>query len=401
MSDIYEGRVWKTFPSSLEDQNSRFFTPETADSNLGIMINLDWFQPFESAVYSTGAIYGVICNLPRDLRFKKENMLILGILPGPHEVKKHRINHFLAPIVTELLDLWDGYDLPISSKFPNGKKIRVAVICCSNDIPAARKLCGHISAIAACHRCHKRANSDDGGDKSNYGGFEDMESWFRMRDPDEHRKNALDWLHCRTENERKRHVSTTLARWSEMLRLPYHDPIKHLIVDPMHCLFLGIAQWIVKRLWIDNSKITSQQLEKMEKMASQIKLPSDLGRIPNKIATGEGFSGFTADQWKSFILIFATPLTWNILKDDDRQILADFVRACFLLVSRIIDNDALNEAHSRLLSVALLIKKNYGPNMITQNIHLSLYLAECCRDYGPLYSFWCYSFERMNGILGK
>src|SRR5947207_7713616 len=175
-----------------------------------------------------------------------------------------------------------------------------------------------------------------------------------MRDLDEHRKNALDWLHCRTENERKRHVSTTLARWSEMLRLPYHDPIKHLIVDPMHCLFLGIAQWIVKRLWIDNSKITSQQLEKMEKMASQIKLPSDLRRIPNKIATGEGFSGFTADQWKSFILIFATPLTWNILKDDDWQILADFVRACFLLVSRIIDNEALNEAHSRLLSVALL-----------------------------------------------
>ena len=71
-----------------------------------------------------------------------------------------------------MLDLWDGYDLPISSKFSNGKKIRVAVICCSNDIPAAQKLCGHISAIAAYHRRHKWANSDDGGDKSNYGRLE-------------------------------------------------------------------------------------------------------------------------------------------------------------------------------------------------------------------------------------
>ena len=186
-----------------------------------------------------------------------------------------------------------------------------------------------------------------------------------------------------------------------MLRLPYHDPIKHLVVDPMHCLFLGIAQWIVKRLWIDGGKITCQQLEEMEKMARQINLPSDLGRIPNKIATGEGFSRFTADQWKSFILVFATPLTWNILGDCDRQILANFVKACFLLVSRIIDNAALDETHSRLLSVALLIKENYGPDMITPNIHLSLHLAECCRDYGPLYSFWCYSFERMNGILGE
>jgi hypothetical protein len=39
-----------------------------------------------------------------------------------------------------------------------------------------------------------------------------------------------------------------------------------------------------------------------------IQIPADLGRIPNKIATGEGFSGFTADQWKTFVLIYAIPL---------------------------------------------------------------------------------------------
>src|SRR6058998_501043 len=76
--------------------SAQFFTPDTADSHLGIMINLDWFQPFDSASYSTGAIYGVICNLPREVRFKKENMLILVLLPGPNEVKLHKINHYLA-----------------------------------------------------------------------------------------------------------------------------------------------------------------------------------------------------------------------------------------------------------------------------------------------------------------
>jgi len=64
----------------------------------------------------------------------------------------------------------------------------------------------------------------------------------------------------------------------------------------MHCLFLGIAQTIIKKLWIDGNKITKHDLEKMEKRAKTIKIPTDLGRIPNKIATGEGFSGFTADQ---------------------------------------------------------------------------------------------------------
>ena len=69
-TNIYDGNVWKTFSSSLDNPGSRFFTRETADSHLGLMINLDWFQPFESSVYSSGVIYGVICNLPHEVRFK-------------------------------------------------------------------------------------------------------------------------------------------------------------------------------------------------------------------------------------------------------------------------------------------------------------------------------------------
>src|SRR3954469_9582151 len=93
------------------------------------LLNLDWFQPFESSVYSCGAIYGVICNLPREVRFRKENMLTLGLLPGPNEVKLHKINHYLFPIVDELLEFWNGVEIPAA-----GKNIRLALICCSNDI---------------------------------------------------------------------------------------------------------------------------------------------------------------------------------------------------------------------------------------------------------------------------
>jgi hypothetical protein len=163
----------------------------------------------------------------------------------------------------------------------------------------------------------------------------------------------------------------------------------------------GDCYWIIKRLWIDGEKINRYDLELMKRRAKVIKVPADLGRIPYKIATGKGFSGFTADQWKSFILIYATPLMWDLLEDPDRKILSNFVRACVLLVSRIMDTNALDEAHDRLLKVARLIEENYGKEMITPNIHLSLHIVECCRDYGPLYTFWCYSFERMNGILGE
>ena len=42
-SDIYDGEVWKTFLSS---DGSPFFTPKTATTHLGLLFNLDWFQPF-------------------------------------------------------------------------------------------------------------------------------------------------------------------------------------------------------------------------------------------------------------------------------------------------------------------------------------------------------------------
>jgi hypothetical protein len=48
-----------------------------------------------------------------------------------------------------------------------------------------------------------------------------------------------------------------------------------------------------------------------------------------------------------------------------------------------------------------LVEQQYGPEKITPNMHLCLHICECALDYGPLYSFWCYGFERMNGLLGK
>ena len=37
----------------------------------------------------------------------------------------------------------------------------------------------------------------------------------------------------------------------------------------------------------------------------------------------------------------------------------------------------------------------------TPNIHLHLHLHDCILDYGPVYSFWCFAFERYNGLLGS
>ena len=43
----------------------------------------------------------------------------------------------------------------------------------------------------------------------------------------------------------------------------------------------------------------------------------------------------------------------------------------------------------------------YGKKHCTANMHLHMHLLECIQDFGPVYNFWCFSFERYNGILGS
>jgi hypothetical protein len=233
--------------------------------------------------------------------------------------------------------------------------------------------------------------------------MEDYDEWVtRPASASLHKEHAQEWMECTSKNTRDLHFKEYGVRWSEFLRLPYMDPIRFAVVDPMHCLFLGIAKWIIKSIFVNQGKLTMDQLRVAQSRMDHVELPSDIGRIPPKIAIGDsGFSNLTADQWKTFIMVYSTTILWDMLDDNDRKILGHFVRACNLLVTRFITEDDLKEAQERLKDMACIIEREYGPEFITSNIHLALHIPDCCRDYGPIYSFWLFPFERLNGYIGK
>jgi hypothetical protein len=254
-----------------------------------------------------------------------------------------------------------------------------------------------------CYRCDKRTTYSEEYRKTHYGGMQDYDEWVtKPADLLLHRQYAHEWLQRNSKTSREAHFKVHGVRWTEVLRLPYMDPIRFAVVDPMHCLFLGVAKWIIKSIFVNQKKLTMEQLRVAQNRMDNIDLPSDIGRIPPKIAIGnDGFSNLTADQWKTFIMIYSTSILWDMLDDNDRKILGHFVRACNLLVARFITDDDLKEAQERLKDMAYLIEYTYGPEFITSNIHLALHIPDCCRDYGPIYSFWLFPFERLNGYIGK
>ena len=94
--DVFYCQIWK----DVGDFLSQSF-------NYALMINVDWFQPFKHTPYSVGVIYVTVINLPCHLRHNRENIILVGIIPGPQE-PSHDINTFIRPMVDELLTFWNG-----------------------------------------------------------------------------------------------------------------------------------------------------------------------------------------------------------------------------------------------------------------------------------------------------
>jgi len=77
---------------------------------------VDGFNPFhmkeaKQTVTSTG-IYMVLLNFPPHLHFLPENMLLVGVIPGPNKPSLDEINHSLRPLVKNsirVLEPWGPF----------------------------------------------------------------------------------------------------------------------------------------------------------------------------------------------------------------------------------------------------------------------------------------------------
>ena len=127
-------------------------------------------------------------------------------------------------------------------------------------------------------------------------------------------------------------------------------------------------------------------------------VPSSVGRIPANIASG--FTDFTADQWKNWILICSLIALRNIIPDADYSCWTKFVEACVLFCSQRLTVIAISQAYDLIVQYCQAFLELYGKSACTINMHLACHMADCVRDFGLVHSSWCFSFERMNGQLG-
>ena len=146
---MYDERLWKEW---ITVNGIPFLS---VPGNLALMVNIDWFQPYDHTQYSIEVIHLVAQNLPREERFKPENIVIVSTIPGPREPSCSDLNFYLQYFVDGLLTLWNGVDIELPSTVTGLKRIRAALLYISSDLPATRKLCGFygIRANYGCSKC--------------------------------------------------------------------------------------------------------------------------------------------------------------------------------------------------------------------------------------------------------
>lgn len=387
--DVYDGKMWQEF---MVVSGVPFLAKKYS---LAFMLNIDWFQPYKHRTYSIGVMYLSIMNLPRNIRFKRENIILLGLIPGPQEPPL-TINTYLTPLVCDLLLLWDG--LTFDTHDHASQCIRCALLCVACDLPAARKVCGFLSHSAnlGCSRCYRNFGTGVFGIQD-YSGF-DRESWV-PRSNENHRRDVKAILSCSTKTEQARKVSELGCRYSCLLQLPYFNPVKMMIIDPMHNLYIGTAKHILHKVWIKQAILSQSDLNKVNQRIASVTIPSNVNfsNLPSVI---ESSSSFTAEQMMVWVNFYSLFCLHGLLSEEQLECWRHFVLASRILSKRQVTAVDISIADALLLTFCRHFERLNGGKAVTPNMHLQCHLTECVKDYGPMSSFWLFSFERYNGILG-
>ena len=166
----------------------------------------------------------------------------------------------------------------------------------------------------------------------------------------------------------------------------------------MHNLFLETAKRVFTK-WIEDAIITKEGLQTIQARIKEISSLSDIGRLHENIKSNYG--GYTAAQWKNFVVLFSMYAVKDVLPEQHLHYWQSVVLACRLLCRPCINSTDLMVADCKLLHFLKDYEKTNGELYITPNMQLHLHLRECVENYGCIYRFWLFSFERYNVILGS
>ncbi|POW08127.1 hypothetical protein PSTT_07764 [Puccinia striiformis] len=241
MLDIHDSPVWRDFCGA----DGKQFTANSG--NVTFSMFTDGINPHGNRVggkhISVTFIIMVCLSLPVALRYRPENIFLVGIAPGPREPSLEQTNFILKPVVDQLRMCWSpGVYLSKTLQRPKGRLVSAALLPFFADLPALRRSLGFASHSA------KRMCSSCLLPKSEINNI-DPKTW-PLRTLEEHRTWAKKSQEAKSIDERLEILDDHGVRYLILLELPYWNIVDYHVVDSMHNLLLGLPKWHCQRFWL-------------------------------------------------------------------------------------------------------------------------------------------------------
>ncbi|EUC58792.1 transposase family Tnp2 protein [Rhizoctonia solani AG-3 Rhs1AP] len=212
-------------------------------------LSSDWFQPTREGNYSVGACYISLNNLPRHLRFLRENICLILVTPGPKEPNDYTLDQMLGPLIEELLELNQGVEMNVRQGGDGDAAIYEDQIVYGQlsqhiaDLIACIKLGGAAGLRSELNFClYCRARLSLLSVPARY-----IREDLPYRDPDEDLNNAYYWRSLETSEERRAFFEFSGNRFTALHRLPGWHTSTCSPPDAMHLLYLGGMNWILNK----------------------------------------------------------------------------------------------------------------------------------------------------------
>ncbi|KAJ3892060.1 hypothetical protein GG344DRAFT_46074, partial [Lentinula edodes] len=263
--DIKDGSFVHTF----RGHDGKLFLAERGNEGRWVfLLHADFFNVegnrIRGKTRSTGITSLVCLNLPLSMRNDPAWIFIPGLIQGKSEpdAKNSEHRHYWRLLIDEFSA---GYLRGLqprhtyrshSSEGLNERVFRVAIAGVLMDFKAARPFAGFLDVTShhTCFlcKCWHRAHL----------GRTDYQNWTTAG-VEFLKRGAEAWLNAKTPKERNEIEFFYGTRYSELWRLPYWNPIKQLLVDPMHIFFLILMQRLAREvLGLDNPESSEEEHRK-------------------------------------------------------------------------------------------------------------------------------------------
>lgn len=374
LEDIYDGLIYKKLVSE------GFLS---CKSNVSFTWNTDGVPLFKSSKFSIWPFFLSINELPYDDRIKKENVVLAGIWFGLH---KPVPNLFMGVFRDSLKKLFKGVDFKINKK--ETVKCRGMIICGTCDL-CAKSLFLNMKQYNGWYGCQKcRIRGERIGNVQVYPYCNEI----NLRTSPETIQFAKE------AKTRKKDVFG--VKGPTVLSEIVYDFITTTAIDIMHCIYINVTKRLLS-IWFDTEYSSHPAslrpfLLNINKAINSIRPIDSIVRRPRSL---DDLAHWKATELREFLLVYSLPILRDYMQNIYFEHHILLVLGITILNSTSISEQMLVKAESTLTEYVKRFEILYGKNHMTSNIHLILHLSDTVKQFGPLFTTSCFSFENFNGIL--